>query len=195
MPPVCALTTCGPSLSHLRACGSFRYTYLADPAVNTVTDKEAAELWAFSAAILPWVNSCDPAAASTLRANSDITVATSPMSDGYATVKEALESVYDCMGITCAQVGGLLEEGTTDYISGFEPCDDGSSLSDSDSAESDIARSAGVDSDDSGELSAGGIAGVTIAVGAVAAIGVVAFVLFKKKQKKAATGDANLGNF
>ena len=71
------------------------------------------------------MDTCDTAAAATLRANSDITVATSPMSEGFAVVKEALESVYTCMGITCAQVGGLLEEGTTDYISGFEPCTDG----------------------------------------------------------------------
>ena len=71
------------------------------------------------------------------------------MSEGFAVVKEALESVYTCMGITCAQVGGLLEEGTTDYISGFEPCTDGAAASDSagattaDSASETFAAMAG----------------------------------------------------
>eukprot|EP00752_Nemacystus_decipiens_P008971 g8009.t1 len=163
--------------------GVLRYTYLADPAVSEVTDKEASELWAFSAAILPWIDSCDSAAATTLRNNADITLSTAPMSEGFRVVKAALESVYSCMGITCAQVGGLLEEGTSDYITGFEPCDDESTTS-----------TASTGSSGSGELSAGGIAGVTIAVGAVAAIAVAGFVIFKKK-KKASAVDDNLGNF
>ena len=101
-----------------------RYFYLADPAANTVTDKESSELWAFSAAILPWIDNCDADVAATVRANADITVATSPMSDGYVAAKASLESVYECMGITCAQVGGILEEGTTNFVTGFEPCTD-----------------------------------------------------------------------
>ena len=160
-----------------------RYFYLADPAANTVTDKESSELWAFSAAILPWIDNCDADVAATVRANADITVATSTMSDGYVAAKASLESVYDCMGITCDQVGGILEEGTTNFVTGFEPCE----------SAADAARSAGTDGSDSGELSAGGIAGVTIAVGAVA-VAVVAFVLLKKK-KKATKVDDNLGNF
>ncbi|CAN0456228.1 unnamed protein product, partial [Scytosiphon promiscuus] len=43
------------------------YTYLADPEAPTnSTEKEAAELWAFSAAILPAINACDADVATTL---------------------------------------------------------------------------------------------------------------------------------
>ncbi|CAN0393198.1 unnamed protein product, partial [Scytosiphon promiscuus] len=90
------------------------------------TEKEAAELWAFSAAILPAINACDADVATTLRNNADITLDTAPMSAGYAAVKAELESVYACMGITCAQVGGLIDEdaGDDSYVTGFEPCED-----------------------------------------------------------------------
>jgi len=45
------------------------------------------------------------------------------MKDGMAAVKAAIESVYKCLGMTCADVGGLIETGT-DYYPGAEPCAD-----------------------------------------------------------------------
>ncbi|CAN0041796.1 unnamed protein product, partial [Hapterophycus canaliculatus] len=109
-----------------------RYTYLADPVANPdTTEKEASELWAFAAAILPRVNSCDPAVAAVLRANADITSADAPMTDGYATVKADLETVYECMGITCEYVGGLVDVDAVDggYVADFAPCVDGATAS------------------------------------------------------------------
>ncbi|CBN77422.1 conserved unknown protein [Ectocarpus siliculosus] len=160
--------------------GLLRYTYLADPAIGTGGDKEAAELWAFSASILPWISACDAAVGTAVRDNTELGSASAPMADGYAAIKTQLETVYSCMGITCAQVGGLLDD-TGAYYTDFEPCDDGSLAS--------IDRSS-----DSG-LDDGGIAGVTIGVIAAAAIGVAAVVLFKKRRKGAATVNENLGNF
>ena len=155
--------------------------------VGTVPDKEASELWAFSAAILPWINNCDADVASRVRANTDITSDTAPMSDGYASVKADLESVYGCIGITCGLVGGYLDE-SGEYLEGFEPCSD-----------SDLGISTAGDSGDSSDsgLSGGGIAGVTIAVGAVAIAAVAGVVLMKKRnaRNKAATVNEDLGNF
>ena len=46
-------------------------------------------------------------------------------------VKAAIESVYDCMGITCADMGGMMtcaDDGS--YCTGMEPCDDDSTCDD-----------------------------------------------------------------
>ena len=104
-----------------------RYTYLADAAVttNTVTDKEKAELWAFSAAILPLIDDCDAAVATTVRDNTDIANTVTPTMDvGWAALKADLETVYSCMGITCELIGGYIDEATGDYVTGFDPCVD-----------------------------------------------------------------------
>lgn len=101
-----------------------RYFYLADPAVNPSTsDKEAAELWAFSAAALPRIFECDASVASTIRSNTDISSSSAPMSVGYADLKETLETVYSCLGIACADVGGILDNAAAGtYVAGMEPC-------------------------------------------------------------------------
>merc|ERR1711920_325841 len=47
------------------------------------------------------------------------------MGAGYAAVKTAIESVYSCLGITCAHVGGLvLTADPLEYYAGGEPCQD-----------------------------------------------------------------------
>ncbi|CAM9887341.1 unnamed protein product [Ectocarpus sp. 8 AP-2014] len=173
--------------------GLLRYTYLADPAIGTGGDKEAAELWAFSASILPWISACDAAVGTKVRDNTELGSASAPMADGYAAIKAELETVYSCMGITCAQVGGLLDD-TGAYYTDFEPCTDGATDSDSSLDSSDGSLASTDRSSDSG-LDDGGIAGVTIGVIAAAAIGVAAVVLYKKRQKGAATVNENLGNF
>lgn len=103
-----------------------RYFYLADPvAYPTTTDKEAAELWAFSAAALPRISECDATVAATVKSNTDINSASAPMSDGYEVLKGQLETVYSCLGFTCADVGGYFDdEEAGTYVSGMEPCTD-----------------------------------------------------------------------
>ena len=68
--------------------------------------KEWGEGWAFAAAALPRIDFCDPDVAATVRANLDV-AHDAPMVDGFQTVKAQLETTYDCMGITCADVGEL----------------------------------------------------------------------------------------
>ena len=78
-----------------------------DDGAGTDCAKSWAEGWAFAAAVLPQVHQCDATAATTIKANLDVASA-EPMKDGVAAVKTAVESVYACLGITCAQVGGLV---------------------------------------------------------------------------------------
>ncbi|CAN0296458.1 unnamed protein product [Ectocarpus sp. 6 AP-2014] len=85
--------------------GTLRYLYRADPASDYDGDaKHWAELWAFAAAILPLIDECSADVAHTVRSNSDIDSEHAPVSAGFVAVKEELESIYSCLGMTCDQV-------------------------------------------------------------------------------------------
>ena len=82
--------------------------------------KSWAEGWAFAAAVLPQVHKCDATAATTIRANLDVASTTGPMKDGVAAVKTAIESVYDCLGISCTDVGAYQSSGVV--YAGMDAC-------------------------------------------------------------------------
>merc|ERR1719236_184885 len=92
--------------------GSLRYAYKV--AKLSGGSKEFAEGAAFSAAILPLVKACDASAAKVISDNMNIDSA-SPMAAGFKAVKDAFESTYDCLGITCNDVGGLILSGMEYY--------------------------------------------------------------------------------
>merc|ERR1719355_9686 len=100
--------------------GSLRYAYKV--AELQGGSKEFAEGAAFSAAILPRVHACDASAAKVISENMNMEIAESArMSAGFGPVKKAFESVYECLGITCASVGGLSLQ-DAEYYEGAEPC-------------------------------------------------------------------------
>jgi len=102
--------------------GALRYAYKVDKLQGS--DKEIAEGAVFSAAILPRVAKCDSSAAKIISDNMKIDAAFSMLAD-FAIVKQAFESTYVCMGITCADVGGLVlavENGVTKYYDLASPC-------------------------------------------------------------------------
>jgi hypothetical protein len=104
--------------------GALQYAYTMRPGNQIAAggSKEKAKGAAFSAAILPRIAACDGAAAKTIEENMDIR--SHPyMSSGFTRVKEAFESTYACLGITCEDIGGILGttvRGTTSYM--VEPC-------------------------------------------------------------------------
>eukprot|EP00600_Ochromonadales_sp_CCMP1393_P006122 CAMPEP_0174954898 /NCGR_PEP_ID=MMETSP0004_2-20121128/683_1 /TAXON_ID=420556 /ORGANISM="Ochromonas sp., Strain CCMP1393" /LENGTH=404 /DNA_ID=CAMNT_0016202769 /DNA_START=87 /DNA_END=1300 /DNA_ORIENTATION=+ len=103
--------------------GALRYLYFAD---LQETEKTRAELWAFSAAVLPILDYYGASVATTLRNNALITN-TDVVPDGYAEVKYQIETLYPDLGITCADVGGLASSSySTGYYPGMEPCTDDS---------------------------------------------------------------------
>ena len=101
--------------------GVLQYIYL----VKTQNlEKQRAELWSFSAALLPLLNYYSPTAASTLYSNSFIRNS-AVVPSGYAAVKASLESAYVSMGISCADVGGYVSpSNSSEYTYGMEPCND-----------------------------------------------------------------------
>merc|ERR1712232_1412541 len=98
--------------------GALRYAYRV--AELQGGDKEKAEGAVFAAAVLPLVDSCDKDAAKLISDNMKINAA-APMKDGFKAVKEAFEKTYSCLGISCAQVGGLLLT-DSEYYEEAGPC-------------------------------------------------------------------------
>lgn len=85
-------------------CVTNRYFFVTDPEESGGDDSHFGELWSFTAAALPRIHECDSDVAATIRANTDIMSDDAPVSEGYASLKAKLESVYPCLGISCSQV-------------------------------------------------------------------------------------------
>eukprot|EP00633_Aureoumbra_lagunensis_P003498 CAMPEP_0197301794 /NCGR_PEP_ID=MMETSP0890-20130614/50624_1 /TAXON_ID=44058 ORGANISM="Aureoumbra lagunensis, Strain CCMP1510" /NCGR_SAMPLE_ID=MMETSP0890 /ASSEMBLY_ACC=CAM_ASM_000533 /LENGTH=1198 /DNA_ID=CAMNT_0042781187 /DNA_START=143 /DNA_END=3739 /DNA_ORIENTATION=- len=114
--------------------GAIRYAWRSDPngGGETVSSdgKTLAEFNAFAQAILPRIASCDAAAAAVIATNAAIpSDLNNAVPGGFAAVKTAFESAYSCLAITCSDVGGLTD-GLGGFVSGMEPCEDGSSVDD-----------------------------------------------------------------
>ena len=98
--------------------GTIKYAFqMANYAGTSCTDKCKAEGAVFAASCLPRVHYCSPSAAATIYNNVRLGAA----STDYAAVKSAFESVYSCLNITCADVGGIISTGTS-YHPGAAPC-------------------------------------------------------------------------
>jgi len=99
--------------------GTLRYTYFLGKQQD---DREAAsaEMAVFAAAVLPRVHACSAADASTIYANTK--AGTAPADVDFDAVKLAFENNYDCLGITCADVGGLLAPDSDGFLPDAAPC-------------------------------------------------------------------------
>lgn len=85
-------------------------------------DRTQGEAAAFAASLLPRVHSCQEASAFTMW--SHLTPGNAPQA-GFDDLKSNLEQVYDCLGISCSDVGGLLHLDPSSgqmYSVGAEPC-------------------------------------------------------------------------
>jgi len=98
--------------------GAMRYAYKVDKLQGG--EKEKAEGAVFAAAVLPRVHAASPNAATTIYENLKVGAS----STDYKAVKNAFESVYSEIGITCGDIGGLWNSGTKSYYQGMEPCVD-----------------------------------------------------------------------
>jgi hypothetical protein len=106
--------------------GALRYAYKNGAAANGASAKNAAEGATFAAAVLPLVHYCNTASSAVVDANlkfglfPDGGIVDPTRYANFSAVKSAFEDVYACLGITCAQVGGLLD-GAAPYP-GAEAC-------------------------------------------------------------------------
>lgn len=96
--------------------GSLRFAYQSDRLRDN--ERNEAEGASFAAAVLPLVYSCSHASAQMiydmLKVGGDTT--------DYMDVRRAFEQVYKCMDLTCEDIGGLWNDGKSEYYADAGPC-------------------------------------------------------------------------
>jgi hypothetical protein len=100
--------------------GSLRYANIQSGPIPG-SPKAEAEGIMYASALLPFVAKCNSTAATyvfdELKPNTNYTA-------NFAGIKSAYESTYLCLGIKCADVGGLINTTTNGYLPGRDPCVD-----------------------------------------------------------------------
>lgn len=97
--------------------GTLRYAYITSTDM-TAGEKAEAEGAVFAASVLPIVHACDEDAAEVIYRNMKTGQKNTA---NFVEVKSAFESVYDCIGIRGADVGGVWDSATGDYAPGARP--------------------------------------------------------------------------
>ncbi len=143
--------------------GTLRYLYKTDSAINPDTSgatfkKENGELFAFSAAIQPFVSNCSTLAGKALYDRSF----NEDMTHNFASHKASLESVYKCLGITCADVGALCDPGAEG--TGCVPYKDSSTSYDTSSCVDTTATATTATKDENEGLNQTAVALITVFV-------------------------------
>eukprot|EP00555_Chaetoceros_dichaeta_P004286 CAMPEP_0198261400 /NCGR_PEP_ID=MMETSP1447-20131203/10124_1 /TAXON_ID=420782 /ORGANISM="Chaetoceros dichaeta, Strain CCMP1751" /LENGTH=615 /DNA_ID=CAMNT_0043949307 /DNA_START=92 /DNA_END=1939 /DNA_ORIENTATION=+ len=95
--------------------GTLKYAYKGE---NGGDEKTVAEGTAFGLAVVGRINAASAKSARTIFNNMRPGVTTISAS----AVKDAFESVYDKLNISCEDVGGLIDKETGTYYPGMEPC-------------------------------------------------------------------------
>jgi len=103
--------------------GTLRYAYKI--ARGEGTPKEKAEGVAFLGAIVPQLYACSRKDAEIVTQHMWIDGDMKASKDGFKTVKEAFQRNYECLGLTCADIGGHVDDLKDDYSKDFRPCTDG----------------------------------------------------------------------
>jgi hypothetical protein len=98
--------------------GALRYSELIATSVGEVPYALRAEGGTFAAGVLPYVHNCNKASALTIYNQ----IWTGTGATVFKEVKAAFEKNYACMGITCADVGGIIDVVTGKYKSTTKPC-------------------------------------------------------------------------
>ena len=102
--------------------GSLRYAYKVGMVSSDRTQKNAAEGAVFTAAVLPLVHYCNPASAATISSSMSFGLYDLGTYPNFASVKLAFEESYACLGITCDQVGGLVDSAGTVLDAATQAC-------------------------------------------------------------------------
>lgn len=84
-------------------------------ATNAVDEAQGAT---FAASLLPYVYNCQKSHA--LLLHNSLRIGSNATADTFTTVRDALEEIYDCLGVTCDQVGGIWNGES--FETGAEPC-------------------------------------------------------------------------
>lgn len=113
--------------------GTLRYAHIVDTDLEA-TNKAKAEGATFAAAVLPVVAACNDQDAETIYQNMKVGANEMNGAPDFQKVKKAFEDNYECMGITCGDIGGIWNKGLGRFESGAEPCGGAGTSSSSSSA-------------------------------------------------------------
>jgi len=144
---------------------TIRATYASTSKSGNVHDVDIArgEASSYVATLLPYIYNCSQADAEFLYEQLDYA---NPLAPDFEAIKATFERNYECLGITCEDVGGLWDSATGAYRQGASPCA---------SSQSSSATSVGV------------AAGLTIvALFAVVAAAIGGTILYKRRKNTAA---------
>jgi hypothetical protein len=126
--------------------GTIRYAYIMDKQ-NDIREKSEAEGASFAAAVLPLLHACSAEDAGIVYNNMRVG---NGGSASFKVVKSAFERNYGCLGVTCADVGGLIDTVSGGYLQEAEPCDYHSTTTASPSTTSSGTGSGGTTSSGTG---------------------------------------------
>jgi hypothetical protein len=104
--------------------GFLHFAYILEKGAS---DTEAAAGASFATAVLPLVHACSEADASIISGNLGKVGDSKPTN--FDVIKIVLEINYECLGITCEDVGGLVNANGDGYLEGAEPCITGATKS------------------------------------------------------------------
>ena len=157
--------------------GTIRYAYVMDKQ-NDTREKAEAEGASFAAAVLPMVNACD-------EADADIIYDNMRVGNGgtasFEVVKAAFERNYGCLGVSCADIGGLIDTVTNGYLAGAQPCgytpDTSGGSTSSDSSSSSGSSTTTTSSTNAANKNNGGDSGPNVGLAVGLSIGIVAFLI------------------
>jgi hypothetical protein len=153
--------------------GTMRYAHIV--AGETFYEKHASQGTLFAMAVLPMVHACNPRDADTIYRNMKAWVNATV---DFSAIKGAFERNYQCLGITCAEVGGIWDYASEDYKYDARPCS------------GDEVVSSGLQLQGSGAIVGfvlGGVVVVALAVFFIARLG------GRGKEKTVATGQSSTG--
>ena len=115
--------------------GTLRYAWKTE--FGNSSTKEWAEAATFAASVLPRVAQCSASAAAAIDSKTKLGAGAAD----FNLVKDSFEAQYACMGITCADVGGLLDTSASalTYYPGAVPCVDSAAGSGEETEQAEIA--------------------------------------------------------
>ena len=108
--------------------GSLRYAYKIGMVASDRSQKNAAEGAVFAASVLPLVEYCNPKSAETISSSMKFGLYDAGTYPDFASVKLAFEETYACLGMTCSQVGGLVDSSGTVLDAATAACEERSPI-------------------------------------------------------------------
>lgn len=161
---------------------------------NVRLEKDLAEGATYAASLLPIVHNCSAPDATIVYTN--MRVGNGGTAD-YSAVRAALERNYKCMGLTCADVGGLVDSVTGEYMQYAAPCAD-ESTAQMENIDKVNARESSSSTSTTSTTGGSGITvgpdvgkAVGITVGVVVGLVLIAFIVSRKRDMREYDGYAD----